>query len=180
MQFATLGPEKFSTLFPLVARFACFYDEPIKEQPPPKEPRMRELQAYKFAPSVIVAATSAEHALEVLHSHPDDDYRDLFPTTVPILCSDWELDEGQTCTNDKPAPTIRQRLEYIGQAGFLLDYEGGSWAKVPSSLWEPPAEWHVCSPQLLSSGVNCATAPRWCNGNSGQHWHPAPTIDQVG
>lgn len=36
----------------------------------------------------------------------------------------------------------------------------------------PPLNWKPCSPELLQSGVNCATAPRWSAGPVGQHYHP--------
>lgn len=36
----------------------------------------------------------------------------------------------------------------------------------------PPAGWEVCSPELLSSGVDCQKAPRWAGAPTGQHWHP--------
>ncbi|MGN9498484.1 hypothetical protein ACTMQ1_26525 [Pseudomonas syringae pv. aptata] len=36
----------------------------------------------------------------------------------------------------------------------------------------PPLNWKPCSPELLLSGVNCATAPRWSAGPVGQHYHP--------
>ena len=36
----------------------------------------------------------------------------------------------------------------------------------------PPLDWKPCSPELLNSGVNCATAPRWSAGPTGQHFHP--------
>lgn len=36
----------------------------------------------------------------------------------------------------------------------------------------PPLDWEPCSPQLLNSGVNCATAPRWSAEPVGQHYHP--------
>lgn len=36
----------------------------------------------------------------------------------------------------------------------------------------PPANWLPCTPALLESGVNCATAPRWSGADIGPHWHP--------
>lgn len=50
------------------------------------------------------------------------------------------------------------------------------------ALWElralidkPPSGWLPCSPNILESGVDCATAPRWSSkewdGHS--HWHPS-------
>lgn len=36
----------------------------------------------------------------------------------------------------------------------------------------PPLNWKPCSPELLQSGVDCATAPRWSAGPIGQHYHP--------
>ncbi len=36
----------------------------------------------------------------------------------------------------------------------------------------PPLNWKPCSPELLQSGVNCTTAPRWSAGPIGQHYHP--------
>ena len=43
----------------------------------------------------------------------------------------------------------------------------------------PPLNWKPCSPDLLQSGVNCVTAPRWSAGPVGQHYHPpigVPTL----
>ena len=44
------------------------------------------------------------------------------------------------------------------------------------ALLDKPAGWLPCSPELLESGVDCATAPRWSSkewdGHS--HWHPSP------
>ena len=41
--------------------------------------------------------------------------------------------------------------------------------------------WVPCSPELLESGVDCATSPRWSSkewdGHS--HWHPAPIADHT-
>jgi hypothetical protein len=36
----------------------------------------------------------------------------------------------------------------------------------------PPLNWKPCSPELLQSGVSCATAPRWSAGPVGEHYHP--------
>lgn len=36
----------------------------------------------------------------------------------------------------------------------------------------PPANWEPCSPALLHSGVDCASAPRWGSAPIGEHWHP--------
>ncbi|RMN21130.1 hypothetical protein ALQ64_02842 [Pseudomonas cannabina] len=36
----------------------------------------------------------------------------------------------------------------------------------------PPLNWKPCSPELLQSGVNCASAPRWSAAPGGQHYHP--------
>lgn len=49
----------------------------------------------------------------------------------------------------------------------------------------PPLNWKACSPELLQSGVNCATAPRWSAGPIGQHYHlpislPALVAYQIG
>jgi hypothetical protein len=49
----------------------------------------------------------------------------------------------------------------------------------------PPLNWKPCSPDLLNSGVDCATAPRWAAGPIGEHYHPpvdvpALIIYQVG
>ena len=49
----------------------------------------------------------------------------------------------------------------------------------------PPIGWEPCSPDLLLSGVDCNTDPRWAEGAIGQHWHPpvskrALTVYQVG
>lgn len=45
-----------------------------------------------------------------------------------------------------------------------------------------PEGWLPCSPELLESGVDCATAPRWSNkewdGHS--HWHPSPAAQHQG
>ena len=41
---------------------------------------------------------------------------------------------------------------------------------MPDSV--PPAGWRPCSPELLESGVDCGSAPRWAAGPIGQHWHP--------
>lgn len=45
-----------------------------------------------------------------------------------------------------------------------------------------PHGWKPCSPELLESGVDCATAPRWSakewDGHS--HWHPAPAAQPQG
>lgn len=45
-----------------------------------------------------------------------------------------------------------------------------------------PSGWKPCSPELLESGVDCATAPRWSSkewdGHS--HWHPAPAAQPQG
>jgi hypothetical protein len=40
----------------------------------------------------------------------------------------------------------------------------------------PPSHWLPCSPELLLSGVECASAPRWSAGPTGQHYHPP--VDQ--
>lgn len=37
---------------------------------------------------------------------------------------------------------------------------------------QPPVGWKQCSPELLATGVECATAPRWAVGATGEHWHP--------
>lgn len=37
---------------------------------------------------------------------------------------------------------------------------------------QPPVGWTQCSPELLVTGVDCATAPRWVGGATGEHWHP--------
>lgn len=42
----------------------------------------------------------------------------------------------------------------------------------------PPAGWKPCSPELLESGVDCATAPRWSQGSIGNHWHPPGGMSQ--
>jgi hypothetical protein len=42
----------------------------------------------------------------------------------------------------------------------------------PVAEQNPPLNWKPCSPELLRSGVNCATAPRWSAGPVGQHYHP--------
>lgn len=46
----------------------------------------------------------------------------------------------------------------------------------PATQPVPPAGYAPCSPELLESGVDCATAPRWSSqtrdGHS--HWHPVP------
>lgn len=36
---------------------------------------------------------------------------------------------------------------------------------------QPPVGWKQCSPELLASGVDCTSAPRWAAG-AGEHWHP--------
>ena len=41
---------------------------------------------------------------------------------------------------------------------------------------QPPDSWKVCSPELLNSGVDCATAPRWSSGATNQHYHPPAGI----
>ena len=45
----------------------------------------------------------------------------------------------------------------------------------------PPTGWLPCSPNILESGVDCATSPRWSSkewdGHS--HWHPAPIADHT-
>lgn len=45
--------------------------------------------------------------------------------------------------------------------------------EVAKSESAPPAGWRPCSPALLKSGVDCASAARWSAGPIGQHWHPA-------
>lgn len=58
-------------------------------------------------------------------------------------------------------------IQQLAQASFLpppVEHSGE-----PTS---PPVAWQVCSPALLQSGVDCATAPRWFAGPIGQHWHP--------
>lgn len=50
------------------------------------------------------------------------------------------------------------------------------------ALLDAPDGWRPCSPELLESGVDCATAPRWSSkdwdGHS--HWHPAPAAQHQG
>lgn len=46
---------------------------------------------------------------------------------------------------------------------------------------KPPTGWLPCSPNILESGVDCDTSPRWSSkewdGHS--HWHPAPISDHT-
>lgn len=48
-------------------------------------------------------------------------------------------------------------------------------------LDKSPTGWLPCSPNLLESGVDCATSPRWSSKEWGghSHWHPSPIADHT-
>jgi hypothetical protein len=62
--------------------------------------------------------------------------------------------------------------KFDGNHGGPRCADPGCWNDEPV----PPAGYAPCSPELLQSGVDCATAPRWSShkwdGHS--HWHPVP------
>ncbi|MFJ3110383.1 hypothetical protein [Pseudomonas putida] len=89
---------------------------------------MNTLKAYKFAPSVVVAATSPQQAIDVLNAHEDGSYGRLFAEAVPLLCNDFDLDQSQTDTSGAVAPTIRQRLADRSKASVIQDFDGGTWS----------------------------------------------------
>jgi hypothetical protein len=85
--------------------------------------------------------------------------------------------------------TTNQTIDGVSRAAIeiLLSGKGGlaqaaAAHELRALLDSAPAGWLPCSPGLLESGVDCATAPRWSSkewdGHS--HWHPAPAAQPQG
>ncbi|WP_237860790.1 hypothetical protein [Pseudomonas sp. PGPR81] len=122
---------------------------------------MQTLKAFKFISTVVIAAESPEQAWNLLLAEQPSQH--FLNALKDSLCSEAELDEPKAYKWGEAAPTLREQLSHAVTPCFLSE--------------APPAGWKVCSPELLRSGVNCHTAPRWAEGPIGQHWHPPVSDD---
>lgn len=87
-------------------------------------------------------------------------------TNKPMLSVERELLESMAeYVADSPNAVMRARSV---QLRALLD--------------KPPTGWLPCSPNLLESGVDCATAPRWSSKewDGYSHWHPSKAAQHQG
>lgn len=91
------------------------------------------------------------------------------------FCGSKELKQ---VTDDGVHFTQCKSCEATGPTGFKRGEDDAVDWNTRAALADPvpPAGYAPCSPELLESGVDCATAPRWSSpewdGHS--HWHPVP------
>lgn len=80
-------------------------------------------------------------------------------------------DDHHPCTEVKREDSDKKRWfrgNLTGDLFTLDDIE--AWRPIKDH--QPPAGWVCCSPQWLQNGGDCAKAPRWFDGNIGNHYHP--------
>lgn len=85
-------------------------------------------------------------------------------------------------TNQTIDGVPRERVEKMFTQLRTVEGRSELREELRALLDSAPAGWRPCSPELLESGVDCATAPRWSSKewDGHAHWHPAPAAQPQG